>query len=314
MIRKDELELESALGDDIQINVHDLNQDQKKKSKYPKLKNGYFSAEKLQYELNYAGNVVHQLNFQFEFNKQKAIELIDECKSLFMTKIGKKSQDVQKEEVKVSNTHSQLMSSSYGNDFYYDIDCSEIDDLDNEVSNIAKKFTQNNQKKQSFNNKNIAENDNKISSVDHEDIQLQLNDKPELKTFQNEEVKIVVNESNETKPSDSEEKQKFEERKLFEGQNINIWASKLLKYVLQSIKIIGFNTNKIPAITNLSHLMNSSFYLRKDKYYLEDNLEVDFILGTLLVSSKRNTQAVEILRNKVQSVYLKQIDINKAKL
>lgn len=60
--------------------------------------------------------------------------------------------------------------------------------------------------------------------------------------------------------------------------------------------------------------MNSSFYLRKDKYYLEDNLEVDFILGTLLVSSKRNTQAVEILRNKVQSVYLKQIDINKAKL
>jgi hypothetical protein len=34
------------------------------------------------------------------------------------------------------------MSSSYGNDFCYDIDGSEIDDLDNEVSNIAKKWTQ----------------------------------------------------------------------------------------------------------------------------------------------------------------------------
>ena len=32
------------------------------------------------------------------------------------------------------------MSSSYGNDFYYDIEGSDIDDLDNEVSNIAKKF------------------------------------------------------------------------------------------------------------------------------------------------------------------------------
>ena len=33
------------------------------------------------------------------------------------------------------------MSSSYGNDVYYEIEGSEIDDLDNEVSNISKKFT-----------------------------------------------------------------------------------------------------------------------------------------------------------------------------
>jgi hypothetical protein len=47
--------------------------------------------------------------------------------------------------------------------------------------------------------------------------------------------------------------------------------------------------SKIPAITNLSHLMNISFNLKKDQIYLEDALEVDFLLGTLLISSKRNT-------------------------
>jgi len=62
--------------------------------------------------------------------------------------------------------------------------------------------------------------------------------------------------------------------------------------------------NKIPAITNLSHLMNTSFYLRKDMVHLEDALEVDFLLGTLYISSKRNTQAIELLRNKVQGPYL----------
>jgi len=46
--------------------------------------------------------------------------------------------------------------------------------------------------------------------------------------------------------------------------------------------------NKIPAITNLAHLMNVSFSLRKDKAYLEETIEVDFLLGTLLISSKRN--------------------------
>jgi hypothetical protein len=45
--------------------------------------------------------------------------------------------------------------------------------------------------------------------------------------------------------------------------------------------------------------MNTSFLLKKDKYYLEDTIEVDFLLGTLLISSKRNTQAVEVLRGKV---------------
>ncbi len=71
---------------------------------------------------------------------------------------------------------------------------------------------------------------------------------------------------------------------------------------------------KIPAITNLSHLMNTSFYLRKDKTHLEDAIEVDFLLGTLLISSKRNTQAIEVLRNKVGIVYLKQVEAYLGKL
>lgn len=96
--------------------------------------------------------------------------------------------------------------------------------------------------------------------------------------------------------------------------NINAWATRLLKHVLASIKVIGINTNKIPAITNLSHLMNISFDLRKEQIYVEDSLEVNLLLGALLVSSKRNTQAIEVLRNKVQRVYLQQIEINKSKL
>lgn len=72
--------------------------------------------------------------------------------------------------------------------------------------------------------------------------------------------------------------------------------------------------SKIPAITNLSHLMNTSFYLKKDKVHLEDALEVDFMLGTLMISSKRNTQAIELLRNKVQAPYLQQIEHNIARV
>jgi hypothetical protein len=93
-----------------------------------------------------------------------------------------------------------------------------------------------------------------------------------------------------------------------------MWAQRLLTLVLQAVKITGFNMSKIPAITNLSHLMNTSFYLKKDKVHLEDALEVDFMLGTLMISSKRNTQAIELLRNKVQAPYLHQIEHNIARV
>lgn len=42
--------------------------------------------------------------------------------------------------------------------------------------------------------------------------------------------------------------------------------------------------------------------------HFEDALEVDMMLGTLMISSKRNTQAVELLRNRVQAKYIAQIE------
>lgn len=198
------------------------------------------------------------------------------------------------------------MSSSYGNDFYYDIDGSEVDDLDNEVSNIARKY------KEKRNHQEDQNSENRNSEINHSDIKLNLGEFKQQNTFQ-ETVKIQENQSP-PEVVNNEDREKLEERKLFEGTNMNMWATRLLKQVVQSIKIHGFNTHKIPAITNLAHLMNIDFSLKKEKIYLEDTLEVNILLGTLLISSKRNTQAIEVLRSKVQSVYLKQIEVNKAKL
>ena len=47
---------------------------------------------------------------------------------------------------------------------------------------------------------------------------------------------------------------------------------------------------------------------------MQDQVEIDFLLGTLLISSKRNTQAVEVLRSKVQNIYLEQISANLQRL
>lgn len=105
-----------------------------------------------------------------------------------------------------------------------------------------------------------------------------------------------------------------EERRIFEGSDMHVWARRLLQKTLTQVKLTGFNMSKIPAITNLAHLMNTSFYLRKERVHYEDALEVDYMLGTLLISSKRNTQAVELLRNKVQAPYLRQVEHNIAQV
>lgn len=86
---------------------------------------------------------------------------------------------------------------------------------------------------------------------------------------------------------------------MFDGPIQPLWAQKLLQQCIGAVKITGFNMCKIPAITNLSHLMNASFYLKKDMVHYEDALEVDYLFGTQLIASKRNTQAIELLRNKV---------------
>jgi hypothetical protein len=109
-------------------------------------------------ELNYLGNTCQQAFLQFEFNKEKAQELINQCRQTmanrFQTSDKRKkgeqltqrsaneqnNQGSQPRLVQMSNTQSQFMSSSYGYDF--DMDGSEIDDLDNEVANIGRKFNQ----------------------------------------------------------------------------------------------------------------------------------------------------------------------------
>lgn len=61
-----------------------------------------------------------------------------------------------------------------------------------------------------------------------------------------------------------------------------------LGHFLDKIVVYGFNANSIPAITNLTYFMNQSFYMRKSKkpYQAE---EVDYLVGTLMVTTKRAT-------------------------
>jgi len=64
------------------------------------------------------------------------------CKDMLAKKIGDMNQVSDRRYQNLNEvTHSNMLSSSYGNDYYFDMEGSDdIDDLDNEVSNIAKKF------------------------------------------------------------------------------------------------------------------------------------------------------------------------------
>lgn len=52
--------------------------------------------------------------------------------------------------------------------------------------------------------------------------------------------------------------------------------------------------------------MNNSFLLKREGHMVEAS-ECDFMIGVLLISSKRNIQAVEVFR-KIQASHLSQID------
>jgi hypothetical protein len=83
-------------------------------------------------------------------------------------------------------------------------------------------------------------------------------------------------------------------------------VTKLIQRSITQIKVMGFNLNHIPAITSLTTFMNNSFLLKKEGH-MSEALEYDFVIGVLMISSKRFTQAVEIFR-KIQSNYLNLID------
>jgi len=53
--------------------------------------------------------------------------------------------------------------------------------------------------------------------------------------------------------------------------------------------------NAIPAITNLTYFMNHAFFFQNKKRFVEAN-KVDFMVGQLLVTTKRAIQAAEVYR------------------
>mmetsp|Transcript_30590 Transcript_30590/g.30045 ORF Transcript_30590/g.30045 Transcript_30590/m.30045 type:complete len:101 (-) Transcript_30590:237-539(-) len=53
------------------------------------------------------------------------------------------------------------------------------------------------------------------------------------------------------------------------------WFAKLINKCIRTLKIVGFNTNSIPAITNMTLFMNETFVLKKEKM-MEEALEMDF--------------------------------------
>ena len=85
-----------------------------------------------------------------------------------------------------------------------------------------------------------------------------------------------------------------------------------LSRFLEKIVVVGFNCNAIPAITNLTYFMNHSFFLHKHKRTAEAT-EIDFLVGVLLITTKRATQAAELYR-KVESALMRRIAQNMAQL
>jgi len=81
---------------------------------------------------------------------------------------------------------------------------------------------------------------------------------------------------------------------------------------IEKIVVFGFNTNSIPAITNLTYFMNQAFFMRKNKKHSQAE-EIDFQIGMLLITTKRATQAAEYFR-RLQSSLLKKISRNLTKL
>jgi hypothetical protein len=68
-----------------------------------------------------------------------------------------------------------------------------------------------------------------------------------------------------------------------------------LDHFVKEVVITGFNCNSIPAITNLTYFMNQSFLLKRHKKVGESQ-EVDFLIGVLLISTKRSVQTAEVFR------------------
>ena len=165
---------ENRISEDIQITVDGLTPEQKKAAKYLKLKSGYLDREKKMLELNYLGGVCHQLNMQFDFDVEQARSFVSECKELVANLRGKEEAGGRRVEVQKNQgagaTSGQL-ASSYRREGYFEAEASELDDLDQEVSNFVKNW-----QKGSNGHDDREERDKSESALKHEEIKIQLLD------------------------------------------------------------------------------------------------------------------------------------------
>ena len=160
------------------------------------MKSGFLDREKRCLELNYQGAVCNQLCIQFSFDNSKARELIAECKEIMHRRLGKDDDQAPRRNFGASNQVSATQSyivSSYENEMTYDVEGSERDELDQEVQNNLRRMKEN-------------------EGLKHEEIELQMMD---------EQSQNNGDQINDYTP---EQKDKFQERKLFQGENYNLWA------------------------------------------------------------------------------------------
>ena len=161
---------ENRIGEDIQITMEGLTPEQKKSAKYLMLKSGFLDREKKMMELNYLGGVCNQLNLQFDFNVEQARALVRECKELVANLRSKEEASGRRQETQknagAGGTPGQL-ASSYRREGYFEAEASELDDLDQEVSNFVKNW-----QKGSNGHDDREERDKSESALKHEEIKI----------------------------------------------------------------------------------------------------------------------------------------------
>jgi hypothetical protein len=93
--------------DDVTMTHLNLSKEEKLRQRSMNFKSGYFDKGKKALELNYQGAVCHQVNILFEFDKQKATDLINECKELIAQRKGIAPQTTdRKAQLQISQTQS----------------------------------------------------------------------------------------------------------------------------------------------------------------------------------------------------------------
>ena len=67
-----------------------------------------------------------------------------------------------------------------------------------------------------------------------------------------------------------------------------LWYQRLISKCIKSIKVVGFNCYQIPAFSFLTLFMFETFMLKKEGNS-NDAVEIEFLVGVLMISNKRYT-------------------------